>query len=282
MKVIKFDSGFTFDDPNSYWGNPSYQLEAGDPGYVPPPAPINQPKPKRRKGMRHNTYFPLKVGDQVTWLGNFKNKLPGYATPLGLAAGVVTAAEADCDWVSYVLGTWLPAIRAFAEAGTDAATEAQTGDGAALMSLPTFTPPAGGVPTNTGALTRIFDLVQTIKNAAGYTEAIGSDLGVIGSEKSAPDFATFGPVLKITRAPAGITVGWGWQGKQAFLDIIEIQVDRGGGAGWQLLAFDTTPGYNDTEPIPATPVKWQYRAIYRVGDQRVGQWSAAVAVVVGG
>jgi len=37
-----------------------------------------------------------------------------------------------------------------------------------------------------------------------------------------------------------------------------------------------------TEPILATPTKWQYRAIYRIGDQRVGQWSAAASVIVGG
>lgn len=36
MKVIRFDSGFRYDDPNSRWGNPSVQLEPGDPGYVAP------------------------------------------------------------------------------------------------------------------------------------------------------------------------------------------------------------------------------------------------------
>ena len=31
MKTILFDGGFVLDDPNSYWGDPSYQLEPGDP-----------------------------------------------------------------------------------------------------------------------------------------------------------------------------------------------------------------------------------------------------------
>ena len=48
-----------------------------------------------------------------------------------------------------------------------------------------------------------------------------------------------------------------------------------------MLAFDTTPGYTDTEPFPATPAKWQYRAIYREDDQPVGQWSDIVTVAVG-
>jgi len=230
--------------------------------------------------MTRNRWFPSRVGDQITFFGNFRTKLPGYATPLGLAAGVVTAAVADSEWLMYVLSEWLPAVRTFAEAGTEAATEAQTGDGMALMSLPTFTPPAGGTAVNTGALQRIFGLVQTIKDSTGYTEAIGQDLGLVGAEKGAPDFTTFGPVLKITRAPAGVTVGWNWQDKRAFLDLIELEVDRG--PGWGLLAYDTTPGYNDTAPIPANPTKWKYRGIYRVGDQRVGQWSAEASVNVGG
>jgi hypothetical protein len=278
MKTIYWDDGTTFDDPNARWGDPSYLLEPGDPGYVGPVA-SNQPKPKRRK-MTRNSYYPPKTGDQILWIGNFRNKLAGYAAALGLAAGDVTAAAADCDWLLYVLGTWLPAVRTFGEAATNAAIETQSGTGGAPQTLPTFTAPAGGTAVNPGALVRVFDLVQTIKGAAGYTDAIGSDLGLIGSEQSAPDFATFGPVLKVTRAPAGVTVGWGWQARKAFLDMIELQVNRG--AGWQMLAFDTTPGYVDTEPIPATPTKWEYRGIYRVGDQRVGQWSAEVNVIVGG
>ena len=64
--------------------------------------------------------------------------------------------------------------------------------------------------------------------------------------------------------------------------LCEIQVDRGDGKGFVAPTFDTTPGYFDTQPFPATPVKWTYQAIYRVGDSRVGQWSKPVSVTVGG
>ena len=67
---------------------------------------------------------------------------------------------------------------------------------------------------------------------------------------------------------------------QPVLDLCELQVDRG--QGWQLLAMDTTPNYTDTAPFPATPTKWKYRAIYRVGDAQVGVWSGVVEIVVGG
>ena len=79
-----------------------------------------------------------------------------------------------------------------------------------------------------------------------------------------------------------VFVDWNWGGFSAFLDICEIQVDRGDGKGFVALAFDTTPGYVDTQPFPAAPVKWTYQAIYRVGDSRIGQWSKPVSVTVGG
>ena len=36
----------------------------------------------------------------------------------------------------------------------------------------------------------------------------------------------------------------------------------------------------DTQPFPAAPVTSTYRAIYRVGDSQVGQWSLPVSVTV--
>lgn len=281
MKTITLDAGYRLDDPNNRWGEPSYQLEPGDPGYVPPVPPTN-PQKKRRPHMIRNAYYPRKAADQVTWLGNFRNKLPDHATALSLAAGTVTAAQADCDWLIHLLGTWLPAVRTFSESSTSAIAEANSGTGSTPQTLPTFTAPAGGTAVNPGALDRIFTLVQNLRNNPACTDVIANDLGLFGTAQSEPDWDVFGPVLKITRAPAGITVGWGWQGKHAFLDQIEIQVDRGDGKGFVPLTIDNTPGYVDIEPIPAAPTKWQYRAIYRIGDQRVGQWSAIASVIVGG
>ena len=53
-----------------------------------------------------------------------------------------------------------------------------------------------------------------------------------------------------------VNVKWGWGGNSAYLDICEIRVDRGDGKGFVLLAFDTTPGYTDTQPFPAVLVTW--------------------------
>jgi hypothetical protein len=273
---------FAFDDPNLFWGDPyAYYLEPGDPGFVPYDVP-HQPPPKPQR-MKRQAYYPSRVADQILWLENFRNKLAGYQAALGLSDPQVAAAIADARWLVYVLGSWLPAVRAFAPACTDAATAAQTGSGSSPLELTVFTAPAlptGVAPVLPGALTRIFALVGTIKDSAGFTEAIGTDLGLIGAGQTGPDMATIQPVLTLKVQGATVLVGWGWQGFSAFLDQLELQVDRG--AGWGPLAFDTTPNYTDTAPFPATPARWKYRAIYHAGDAPVGVWSAEVSIMVGG
>ena len=57
-------------------------------------------------------------------------------------------------------------------------------------------------------------------------------------------------------------------------------MDRNDGKGFVFLAIDTTPGYTDTQPLPAVPAIWIYRAIYRVGDHQVGLWSNPVSLPV--
>jgi hypothetical protein len=50
------------------------------------------------------------------------------------------------------------------------------------------------------------------------------------------------------------------------------------------LAVDTVPDYTDTAALPPTgqSALWKYKAIYRQGDDRVGQWSDVVSIPVAG
>ena len=52
MRPIRWDDGTRFDDVNARWGDPSYVLEAGDPGYVIPP-PVEGAFPKHKH--KHKT-----------------------------------------------------------------------------------------------------------------------------------------------------------------------------------------------------------------------------------
>jgi len=284
MRTAFWDSGdpeMYFDNPNLRWGSPSYLLEPGDPGYVPPANPVRETKTKGKK-MKHNSYYPGKLADQIVWLVNFNAKIGSHATALGLTTTQVTAIVADGAWLIYVLQNWLTAVRAWAQSCTDAAGLTQTGTGG-VQTLPVFTAPIvpnGTAPVALGALTRIFILVQQIKASTKCTDDIATDLRIVGSEMVAPDLSALQP--KITAKVNGnvVDLGWGWQGNAAFLDACEILVDRADGKGYVPLVVDTTPNYNDTQPFPPTKTIWTYKAIYRANDRQVGLWSTPVSVTV--
>ena len=269
-------------------------LEAGDPGYVAPPAALSVQQPTKPKNkVKHNSYYPTNVPKQIIWLTNFFNKLIGHAPGLNISALICAAAVADARWLIYLLGTYLPAQRTWGKSNTDMVRAAQTGTGNVVMTLPEFNaPPLPGadvgaglpavVPVLPGALTRLFSLVQIMQESAGYGEAIATDLGTIGSVVNAPDMNTIQPVFTVKTLGGHNFLDWGWDGNGAFLDMIQLQVDRGDGNGFVDLAYDTTPGYTDTHAFPAALTTWKYRAIWRVGDAQAGLWSAEVSVVVGG
>ena len=212
--------------------------------------------------MKRNAYYPPRQADQLVWLANFANKLPGSAAILGLTPAQVTAAVADCNWLLYVLQTWLPAVRNWAQSFTTPAL------------------PAGVAAVIPGALNRIFALVQQIKDNNNCTDAIATNLGIVGGGQTPPDLTAVQPGLDTAISGNLVTVKWGWNGNSAYRDACEIWVDRGDGRGFNLLTIDTTPNYTDTQPFPANPARWTYKAIYRLNDAQIGIWSLPVSVTV--
>ena len=124
-----------------------------------------------------------------------------------------------------------------------------------------------------GIFPRIAKMVQRIKASPNYTEAIGHDLGIIGSEHII-DPASMKPVLKLVFEGAAVQVQWikGHAGA--------VRIEKDSGAGFQFLAIDSVPDYTDTTPITAAAT-WKYRAMYIINDELVGQWSDVVSINVG-
>lgn len=174
------------------------------------------------------------------------------------------ACQQICDQCSQQWTAWKVIIRNGGDTGTPPEED---------IFPPAVTPVAPGIER------RFRDLVKFIKAHPAYNHAIGEALGIEGDVQSGPDFSIFKPELRLIRSGGHVLVIWGWQGQAAFLDMLEIHVDRGG--GYQLLTYDTTPDYLDTTPAPTPAAVWKYKAIYRVGDQRVGQWSDLVSITVG-
>ena len=146
--------------------------------------------------MKRNPYWPPRQAAQIVWLATFINRLPDNAAALGLTPDQVNAILADCLWLLYVLQTWLPAVRNFNTAATNATTATQTGAGADAQVLPVFTPPVlpatvAAVPP--GVLTRLFAAIQIIKDSGKCTATIAADLGIVGTAQPGPDLTTIRP-----------------------------------------------------------------------------------------
>jgi hypothetical protein len=148
------------------------------------------------------------------------------------------------------------------------------------MVLPTFTAPAlpaGVTAALPGTLTRIFALIAKMKLSAGYTEAIGTDLGIIGSEateKTVPKFIT------------EMLQGSGCQCvKLTFYKYnhmgVYIEGRRGTGA-WEFQAIDTESPYIDERPllVAGTPEVREYRMRFWDKGTPNGDWTDVVKVTV--
>jgi hypothetical protein len=212
----------------------------------------------------------------------FKTAIPGYATILGVTPAQVTAQAADADYFSYVLaGTQLMRNSATQWVGwKDLVRDGGDPPPSGAPAAPPLPPAVPAVAP--GIEGRFRALAKQIKASPAYNPAIGNALGLEGSDQTTPDLTTVKPNIDAVVSGTHVDLAWGWDGMSAFLDMIELVVDRSDNKGEVFLAQDTTPGYTDTTPFPATPTKWTYRAIYRVGDSRVGQWSKPVTVTVGG
>jgi hypothetical protein len=231
--------------------------------------------------MAKSTYILFNDSAFADQLQTFKTTIGSYAATLGIPAAQITAQAADADYYAYVV-----ACRQIMQNASS-----QWSEWRKLMRDGGPLPPAGApvappvfpavVPAVApGIESRFRALVRQIKASPNYNPAIGEALGIEGTEQATPDLSTVQPQFTVTINGGQAFIGWTWQGLSEFLHQCELEVDRGD--GFKFLAQDSTPGYTDTTPFPATPTKWTYRAIFRGGDSRVGQWSNPVSVTVGG
>lgn len=262
---------FTWDDPNLRWGDPSYYLEPGDPGFVPYSNTPVTPKPNRKK-MKRQDYFPMRIGDQIVWLRNFKTKLPSHATALGLVAGDLTNILLDVDTAIYGLDTYRGALGPASASGyqcIDAALYDEAVPG--LIVWASFTPPPGAPAARpNGCLRRLFAFIaDVIKTAPGYTIAIGEDLGTEGTQPPPPPPGTTAPEFDLRPTTGGkLEVRWT---KRDF-DGVRLEFDLG--AAGTKADIDLRPDYTLNWLPPAgqsTVIRVRLRYIFKGED--FGTWS---------
>ena len=231
--------------------------------------------------MKRQNYFPRPLGDQAGWLNHFASRLPAAAAALGIPAGESAEVVADALWCGFVLGQCVPTVRAFAKATSEAAAAVLSGAGESARAMPVFTQPAlpaGVTARRPGALGRIFALVGRLKLQPGYSESLGTDLGIVGRENAAEN-AT--PKFTLRTLPG--------QGAEVvrlrFFKFGHTGVcmeSRRGGGDWEPLAVDTESPYDDERPLLAadTPELREYRMRFWDKGTPNGEWTGVAKMTV--
>ncbi|MBE7493359.1 MAG: hypothetical protein HS117_00280 [Verrucomicrobiaceae bacterium] len=235
--------------------------------------------------MKRQDYFPNRLGDQPEWLTNFADKITGYTAVLNLDPDEVAARVADARWCAHTIGAWRTNAQEFAGTITPTVEMVCSGSGAAPVVLPGFTAPAlpaGVVAQLPGALDRVFRFVKTIKNAPGFNDIIGNDLGVLGSEVPPPPPGGAAPRIKLILEQGAanqiVRLTFVKDGHQG----LHIESRINGGA-WVFLAIDTESPYLDDRAlqVPGTPEVREYRARFWDKGSPNGDWCDVAKVTVG-
>lgn len=229
--------------------------------------------------MAKDYYLPNGDEERATWLNNFANKLPHYAGKYSITPEEIMDVQNSALYYDALI-KFKNQSSAFQNALTEHKNAMRNGMKVGATLQPLMQPPLMlPMPVQPGIFTRMAAIVSRIKANMTYSESDGNDLGVEGTQISV-DFNNVKPIISLRLVKGGHPeIVWTRQGMSA----LEIQ-KLGSDGKWYLLAIDTSPNYIDTEPLPAMgqSAVWQYRAIYRLKDERMGSWSDVITITVAG
>jgi hypothetical protein len=207
-------------------------------------------------------------------------QLPNYAAILEISTADLDQVQAGSDWFDYILKLEVAAQRftdgiyAFKRVLRDGPKGATINLPAPLVIIPPPTSqPYADIVGFLGAL------IVRIKKHKNYTEAIGKALDIIPAQIPTPDPALLQPELTFDYNAGHPVLYW----YHNDTDALVLEADYGTGT-FNLVAIQMSTSFEDSAPLPApgTVALWKYRAIYRIRDDQVGQWSKVLEVSVKG
>ena len=205
--------------------------------------------------MAKHDYFPSQDAALHDWTTNFETKILSYADPLALTPDERNALIAAPQAIRTALATNVEA---------QATAHKATADKNAAVSAQEVTLRA---------------IIKRAKTAPGYTEAIGKDLQIIGSD-DVSNFAGYKPALTAQVYPGHVTLSFQKLGAEG----VNIYSRLKGTAAWTKLAFDSHSPYVDNRATATAGVaeNREYMAMGVVNDEEVGQQSDIVSATFGG
>jgi len=202
--------------------------------------------------MAKSDYLPTADNDFLNWLDNFIAQAQTRLADLGLSA-----AQVDALKTSAVEARAKQAAHTQAQAAARHASEEKKASRRAAETLARA-------------------LARQIKAGAGYTDALGALLAIVGADDST-DLTSLKPTLTGTDQTGGVVV---LDFPKLRTDGVNIYLFDETTGKYVFLARDTVASYVDNRPLrdPAKPELRRYTAVYVVGDEEVGQFSDEVVV----
>ena len=216
----------------------------------------------------------------VLWFNTFAASFAQNAAEFGFTPADVAAVNADAAFVQ-TLNNRVEILR---KESQEAVAYRRL-----MLDAPLGTP-ATGVPQNAapalpdsvptpGVIARVRALAARIKAHPRYSDALGKELGIVGTGTAPGANPLAKPSVSTTTAGANtVDVAFVKNGYEAVL----LESQRGTETAWTPLGNVRYSPHRDARPnlAPGVPDVRRYRAIYLVKDKITGQYSDTVTITV--
>jgi len=225
-------------------------------------------------------YFPTSESQRTIWFGHYIAKLPVHASRLGVSPDEVSGTILDLNYYKRISQDLVPAARKYDLEVTALRNSIANDPSAGLQPLPVlavFEDMPAIRPS--GILTRLFTQVQRIKLSDGYSESIGQDLGIIGSQKvDTHAYTEFSLVTVHGVNNDRVVIKF----KKYGHDAVIIESRRNGG-DWEHLMNATISPWNDDRPLLVAnmPEIREYQLCWYDKDQAGNIFSPVQKITVG-
>lgn len=224
-------------------------------------------------------WYPKSLAKQRTMYQNFNSKIGGYKAKYGLTDAQIAEVHIICE-TFIEIDDKINRNQATAKQMTEWRDNVLTGKPAGSQVPPApvfqaFALPAGAF---IGLEEKFRAFVRDFKNNPAYTEADGIDLMIVAPETEEIDLDTVQPEIDIMSLPNGVVmIDW----RKGMFTALEVQYRAIGAMNWQLADKSTETTIRFDAPLTNQPQKFEFRAIYLLKNERVGQWSIVHTLTVG-
>lgn len=227
--------------------------------------------------MSYARYLPETEIEVAFWLNNFEKEMnETYGEVFDFTPERLASIRNDAVAFRNVVNTYqrlknaTTSLRVFMKTLASSPIQSPTGP------LPELPEPIH-IPTGVvaGITQRIGLYVHEIKRHPRYTQAAGHALGIIARKKEF-DPSVAKPVLSVQVKDGFAVLKWRQSGSEGAF----IYVDRRDGNGFVKLLKTVRTEWTDTTPFAEGAVKatWDYKIIYMIADEEIGDFSDPVAV----